>query len=113
MRSPTKRGSSNTVKQTAGICVIIAAAIGLMFLIPNSSLFTRQVQPIPRDGTPADQAMGEIRLEPTQDGRCRAIAFDNRSGRFWDKGLVPCGPDPSALEQSGRLDTISKAFKGH
>jgi hypothetical protein len=113
MRSPTKRGSSNTVKQTAGICVIIAAGIGLLMLIPNNTFFTKQVQPILRDGTAADQAIGEIRLEPTQDGRCRVIAFDNRSGRFWDKGLMPCDPDPSAQEPVGRLDSISKSFKSH
>ena len=113
MRSPTNRKSSSAVKQAVGIGVAIAAAIGLLMIIPNSSLFTKHAGQTPPEGTDAYQYVGEIRLAPTEDGRCRVIAFDNRNERFWDKGLMPCEPDPSAQEQVGRLGSISKSFKGH
>jgi hypothetical protein len=113
MRSPTSRGGSSAVKQAVGICVLIAATIGLLMLVPHSSLFTKQAPQIPRDATDAAQYIGEIRPTPTEDGRCHVIEFDNRSGRFSDKGLMPCDPDPSAQEKDGRLDSISKSFKAH
>src|ERR1700730_8306376 len=103
MRSPTKRGSSSTVKQAVGVGVAIAAAIGLLMIIPNSSLFTKHAGQIPPDGTDAYQYAGEIRSAPTEDGRCRVIAFDNRRERFWDKGLMPSALHPPAQEQYGRL----------
>jgi hypothetical protein len=112
MRSPTKRSRSNAAKQTAAVCLMIAAAIGLLVLIPHSSLFTKQAQ-IPSAETDATRYVGEIRLAPARDGRCRVIAFENRSGELWDKGLMPCDLDPSAQEQAGRLGSISKSFKGH
>jgi hypothetical protein len=113
MRAPTRRGGSNALGQAVGIGMLLAAAIGLAILIPNSSLFTKHEQPIPQDDTDAGQYTGEIRLAPTADGRCRVIAFDNRSGRLWDAGLMPCDADASAPEQLGRLDSISKSFKAH
>lgn len=110
MHSPTNRGSSNTVNQTAWICVLIVAALGLLTLIPKGTLFTKRVQ-IPHDRTDAEHYLGKIWLASTEDGRCRVIAFDNRSELFWDKGLLPCNP-LSAQEQVGRLGSISKSFKG-
>ena len=111
MPSSTKRRSLSPIKQAMGICVLIAIAIGLLTFIPHDSLFTRPA-PQPSDsGTDIDRYSGEIRLDPTANGRCRVIAFDNRYERFWDKGLLPCDPEPSAQEQGGRLGSISKSFK--
>jgi len=111
MRSSTNRGRASSVKQAIGICVLIALAIGLLTFIPQSSLFTKQAPQTFRDGTDTDRYAGEIRMAPTADGRCRVIAFDNRSEGFWDKGLMPCDLDPSTQEQGGRLGSISKGFR--
>jgi len=110
MRSSTNRFSSSAVKQMVGIGVLIAAVIGVIMLMPHSSLFTRQAARAP-PATEAERYGGEIRLAPTEDGRCRALAFDNRSGQFVDKGLMPCNSEPSTPELLGRLGTISKTFR--
>jgi hypothetical protein len=112
MRRRIAFGRSNAVMQTAAICLFIAAAVGLMMLIPNSSLFTMQPPRISHIGPDPDPSLGEIRLERTWDGKCRVFAFDNRSGQFQEKGLTPCDADSLARDQGGRLDSISKSFKG-
>jgi hypothetical protein len=111
MRSPTNRRRSNAAKQTVAVGVMIAAAIGFLMIIPRSSLFRQQGQ-MPSAEPDATRYIGEIRLAPAEDGRCRVIAFENRSGELWDKGLMPCDLDPSAPEQGGRLGSISRSFKG-
>jgi hypothetical protein len=111
MRVLTNRGSSNALKHTMGVCALIAAALGLLTFIPNASLFTQRAPRIPTARTNAEGYVGEIWLAPAEDGRCRVIAFDNRSEWFWDKGLLPCDSAPSKQEQLGRLDSISKSFK--
>ncbi|MGP0089506.1 MAG: hypothetical protein ACLPKB_06045 [Xanthobacteraceae bacterium] len=111
MRVPTNHSSSSALKQTMGVCALIAAALGLLMFIPNGSLFTQRAPRVPTVRTDAEGYVGEIWLAPAEDGRCRVIAFDNRSEWFWDRGLLPCDSAPSKQEQLSRLDSISKSFK--
>ena len=61
---------------------------------------------------------GSITSVPTGGGLCSQLIFDNRTGRFWNKGDVECEeaiPDLKDQEQNrgynvDRLRTISKAF---
>ena len=68
-----------------------------------------------------DQAYtGSILYLPYEGSNCRQIMFDNRSGRFTDKGYVDCA---KASEQSGisspkqwsaaRAKVISMGFHDH
>ena len=111
MATSTKRGKSNALMQIAGIGVLVAVALGVLALLPQSWLFTKETTQAPAPANETERYAGEIRMEPSRDGRCRVIAFDNRSEKYWDKGLMPCETAPSALDQSGRFDSISKSFK--
>jgi len=63
---------------------------------------------------------GSILYVPNEGTTCRQLLFDNRTGRFWDKGLVDCeqayyrGTGESAMVwPNARAVVISQGFRGH
>ncbi len=71
-------------------------------------------------GSGAEAYTGSILYLPYEGSNCRQVMFDNRSGRFTDKGYVDCA---TASEQSGisspkqwsaaRAKVISMGFHDH
>src|ERR1700730_6246086 len=90
-----------------GAGLIIAIIICLLIFLSKS--FLKHAPRLePRVNNRSENDIGVIRLAPTNEGTCRVIAFDNRSGKFEDRGSVAC--DNDGRNHFDRFDAIREGF---
>ena len=101
--------------------VMIAGLSAGLFAAKNIEILGRLTEPAV---VPSDDEIytGSILFVPDDEGICRQLLFDNRTGRFTDNGLVDC--DRAYNEEVGmsgrtmhwssmRAKIISEAFRNH
>jgi hypothetical protein len=96
-----------------------------VFVIVVAGAFLLHDVVAPRQATslarPDQQVVGTIKLAP-QDGYCRQMSLDNRTGKITSHGRLPCDKSPTNIMQDAnealkeraagnRIDVVRDSFK--
>lgn len=118
--SKTRRRSRDIARPFI-VIVAMAALLGLGFLTTQQVITAkRQAADAASAASKTDVYAGSILYIPDQGNACRELMFDNRNGRFTDKGFVDCqvafsrsAEDEPKQWSAARVRVISDGFRKH
>jgi hypothetical protein len=116
VRAPRPREAFGLRAALVSFSVFVIVVAGAFLL--HDVVAPRQLTPLAR---PEQHAVGTIKLAP-QDGFCRQMSIDNRTGKITSHGRLPCDKSPTsdakevseALKEratGSRIDVVRDSFR--
>ena len=121
--TPASRASMPRARDAVGVRAALVSFSVFIIVVVGAFLLRDAVAPVHLTSLarPEQHAVGTIKLAP-EDGFCRQMSIDNRTGKITSHGRLPCHKSPTnamndadqALKEraaGNRIDVVRDSFK--